>query len=301
MRDGLVERVVPIKHESLRSDIAGLLSIRGLRNRKLFVSTATSYKLFLALFASRIFSLRGIVLMLHNFDLGANRVSVFETGGLFALLLRWFLKRISKVIVVNREMAERLAAHGVRNVLVAPAYVRTESTEPLPAEVAGFIAGYRRVVCSNGWIKLIPEGELYGIREMAESASALPAGTCFVIYVINVDKQGIEERAYYGELKRLAAGNPNLMLYESKVAFDPLLRHSEAFVRNTLSDGDALSIREAIDHGVKVLATDVVVRPRGVLTYRPGELSAAIAGIDGHAFDYPEKIDSYRAILDAIV
>ena len=47
---------------------------------------------------------------------------------------------------------------------------------------------------------------------------------------------------------------------------DPALRMSALYLRPTLTDGDAVSIREAIAAGVPVLASDVVVRPPGVMT-----------------------------------
>lgn len=46
----------------------------------------------------------------------------------------------------------------------------------------------------------------------------------------------------------------------------PALRMAALYLRPTLTDGDAVSIREAIDAGVPVLASDVVVRPPGVST-----------------------------------
>jgi glycosyltransferase involved in cell wall biosynthesis len=44
----------------------------------------------------------------------------------------------------------------------------------------------------------------------------------------------------------------------------PALRLGTIFLRPTLTDGDALSIREAMAAGVPVLASDVVRRPTGV-------------------------------------
>jgi glycosyltransferase involved in cell wall biosynthesis len=59
----------------------------------------------------------------------------------------------------------------------------------------------------------------------------------------------------------------------------PALAANTTFVRPTRADGDAVSIREAISAGVPVVASDVVGRPPGVLTFPVGnseELAAAL-------------------------
>ena len=48
----------------------------------------------------------------------------------------------------------------------------------------------------------------------------------------------------------------------------PLIKSASLFIRNTLTDGDSISIREALYFNVPVLATDVVPRPSGVTTCR---------------------------------
>ena len=46
----------------------------------------------------------------------------------------------------------------------------------------------------------------------------------------------------------------------------PAFAFAEVYLRPTLTDGDAISVREAIAAGVPVLASDVVVRPAAVRT-----------------------------------
>jgi glycosyltransferase involved in cell wall biosynthesis len=50
-----------------------------------------------------------------------------------------------------------------------------------------------------------------------------------------------------------------------------LVRDSDAFVRPTLGDGDALSVREALALGVPVVASDAVPRPDGVHPFQSGD------------------------------
>lgn len=48
----------------------------------------------------------------------------------------------------------------------------------------------------------------------------------------------------------------------------------DCFIRYTSTDGDSISIYEALEHGVPVLATDVVSRPQGVHLIRRGDIDA---------------------------
>jgi glycosyltransferase involved in cell wall biosynthesis len=50
--------------------------------------------------------------------------------------------------------------------------------------------------------------------------------------------------------------------------FYPLYRLADLFVRPTLSDGDAVSLREALHFGVPALASDAAPRPEGTILFR---------------------------------
>jgi glycogen(starch) synthase len=55
-----------------------------------------------------------------------------------------------------------------------------------------------------------------------------------------------------------------VLTQQSPSAFSRELSISTAVLRPTITDGDSLLIREALSHGVRVLASDVVPRPCGV-------------------------------------
>lgn len=52
------------------------------------------------------------------------------------------------------------------------------------------------------------------------------------------------------------------------INFIQLLKLSDVFIRNTTTDGDSLSIREALELGITCCATDVVSRPIGTILYK---------------------------------
>jgi len=55
---------------------------------------------------------------------------------------------------------------------------------------------------------------------------------------------------------------------------------SDLFVRPTLADGDALSLREALALGRRVVATEVGVRPQGAQLVRAGDALDLVRGIE---------------------
>jgi glycosyltransferase involved in cell wall biosynthesis len=59
----------------------------------------------------------------------------------------------------------------------------------------------------------------------------------------------------------------------------PAFHRGAVYLRTTRTDGDAVSIREALDAGVPVVASDVVKRPAGVLTVSINAIEAWVAAI----------------------
>jgi glycosyltransferase involved in cell wall biosynthesis len=57
-------------------------------------------------------------------------------------------------------------------------------------------------------------------------------------------------------------------------SFIEVLKKSNFFIRNTSTDGDSLSIKEALYTGIPVLATDCVDRPKGVVLIKYSEIQS---------------------------
>ena len=83
------------------------------------------------------------------------------------------------------------------------------------------------------------------------------------------------------------------------------IRGSAAFLRTTLYDGDSVSVREALQLGVPVIATDNGLRPAGVTLIPIGDrdaLLAAVLRIAGNERLAPASPvatdDNLKAVLD---
>jgi glycosyltransferase involved in cell wall biosynthesis len=79
-----------------------------------------------------------------------------------------------------------------------------------------------------------------------------------------------------GDSENRPEGLPEYMFAIGDVTHESCLAviaRSGIFVRSTFSDGDAISVREAIALGTPVIASDVVSRPAGTICFKTGDAS----------------------------
>jgi glycogen(starch) synthase len=81
-----------------------------------------------------------------------------------------------------------------------------------------------------------------------------------------------------------------------------LIASCDVFVRPTLSDGDSISVREALALGRRVVATDAARRPAGVRLCRPADPAALAQAIEEALAAPPPRVpvDQAQATLLAI-
>jgi glycosyltransferase involved in cell wall biosynthesis len=244
----------------------------------LHVSDATSYKrLILWLLLASLVRKRFLVTF-HNLDYSRKTIRMFWPGRRYRLaerLLADALRWLADVIVVNEEMRSILTesfGFTPNSVAVIPAFIHADDRSRLDPGIAARIEG-RYVIAASGWVTLVEGADVYGLDQIVELAvrAREHPEIIVVVFLLNTDRVTGAERAYLSELFVRQAGLPNLVFHRSRGSLQPLLMKADIFIRTTLSDGDALSIREAMYYGVRVVASDVVKRPAGVLTYRTGD------------------------------
>lgn len=98
---------------------------------------------------------------------------------------------------------------------------------------------------------------IYGADFIADLLYLIPPN--FMIIVVDLSE---------GEENSELASHPQIEYVKGPVNFTDLLSKVEVYLRPTVTDGDSLAIREALALGVRVLASDVIDRPKGVITYR---------------------------------
>ncbi|KAF0809835.1 hypothetical protein A167_01375 [Alcanivorax sp. S71-1-4] len=226
------------------------------------------------------------------------------------------------IVLVNDSVRKCFDFPG--KVVLIPAFIPPVSEEVLRDDVSRDIEKFDVVLAVNAYDKNYIDGkEVYGIDllcdAIAELSRAIRGGEkqpyAGHVGVFFFDPSG----AYAGLGAQPANAEDAISLrrYQGKnLSFYELLKVSDLCLRPTRTDGDPLSIREALHLGVKVLASDVTSRPEGVELFssgdcrdfadkldlilrRVGDDRQEIEG-DGHySLFYEQIVDLYRCCLGA--
>lgn len=179
------------------------------------------------------------------------------------LYLGMLLSRFDFLIAVSQEIKDFILSLNIQSdrVFVIPAYLKEEAQrEFLPVDFE---------IIPNKKIKIITSGyltRLYNYEILIESIQRLDQGKFHFIFAF----YGIYDEQYEKEVMDLLSMHLNVTIYRelSPQAFLAALNSSDIYVRTALRDGDSVAIREALDLGNRVYATDCVQRPSGCVLFR---------------------------------
>lgn len=218
---------------------------------------------------------------------GRRTVLTFHSGGYPSSskarrLRRWspeafVMRRLDAVIAVNAEIAGVFRDLGVEpsriNTICPYAPVEVREDLELPPELAEFVAAHSPLLTTVGLLE--PEYDLAlqisalgAIRETFRNAGLIVIGS----------------GSLEGDLRRHLDAQP----WARHVLLCGDVRHaltvraiaaSDAFMRTTLYDGDSVSVREALQLGVPVIATDNGMRPAGVHLVPRADARALVAAV----------------------
>lgn len=203
-------------------------------------------------------------------------------------LTRHLLRRIPQAIAVSEQTREALlrehlsfATISVINAFLPP--TDREHAHPDNAKaVARFRSRHGLLATANAWApRFFDDADLYGLDLCVGMLRQLCDRWPELALVLAVPKGRGNE--YVAQLQAKIEGmdltERVLWLFDSG-AYHPILRECDIFLRPTNTDGFAISIVEAFEYGVPVVASDAVQRPGGCLQFRSRDLS-----------DFCDKVD----------
>ena len=190
-------------------------------------------------------------------------------------LIRLALKLADRVIAVNSDILEKL---GLINSVIQPAFIPPElDTEPeLPAQISRWLENQRgqsrKIIAANAFrIELYEGQDLYGIDISLEMMRQLvhdQGQQISLIFIISsVDRAGRKLDEYLQLIKEWELED-HILLACISLSFVKLINHADIVLRPTCTDGDALTIREALYFNKPVVASDMVTRPEGTVLFR---------------------------------
>jgi glycosyltransferase involved in cell wall biosynthesis len=222
----------------------------------------------------------------------AQRIMVYLTG----LLSDHF-------IAVSDEIKEKLLELRIpeRKISVIPAFIpptvdMETDTKRIPAYILDVFDRNSQVIVANGGVGNLYNGdELYGLDLCIDMFSKLARENKqlgFIYCITHVVDQDLLER-YKERITAHGLEERFLLVYE-KIPFYPLIQKAALFVRPTVSDGDAVSIREAIYFGTPTVSSDVVKRPNGVVTFTNRDAEDFTKACREVLYSAPEDLQQYK-------
>ena len=198
-------------------------------------------------------------------------------------LTKRLLKQCDCAILVNMEGYQAMQCESNCKYVLLPAFLPPDmdSEAPLPEELFNWIYDARKnegsyIMCSNAWNLVMHSGEdLYGLDMCIEAMINLRGEQekKFNLVFVVASNTGQQERMT--SYKKLIAENGldrRVLIWEKPASFVRLLQLCDLVLRTTNTDGDAVSIREALYFGKPVLASDVVRRPEGAELFKTRDM-----------------------------
>jgi glycosyltransferase involved in cell wall biosynthesis len=223
-------------------------------------------------------------------------------------------------VAVSQEVKRQLIQKGVPEyrISVIPAYIPPlgGSAQDLPTYIHDFLRVHSPVVSTYAWkLTLDAKGvDVYGFDLCLEAIRSLKEEFPGIGLVISLPQ--IANPAYYRDLNEriVAYGIQSQVLFVTEPLDEIYLlwQDSDVFVRATNTDGDALTVREALSAGVPVVASNASLRPEGVVLFESrnaGALRAAVQQVlENHPYyvqslqgkeiedNFPALLELYRSI-----
>ena len=176
-------------------------------------------------------------------------------------------------VLINNISFQKALPYNGKAVMIS-AYIPPMRSEDLLDEMKKMIlklkAENKIMVATNAsYMQYSLQGdEVYGIRFLVDYFK-----TRHEYALIISDPSGQYAESYlYNEFS-------NVCFITERHSFAALLAYSDIMIRATFTDGDSLSVREALAAGLKVIATDCVDRPCGVVLMRYNDAESLTAAL----------------------
>lgn len=218
-----------------------------------------------------------IILTIHGENLNDQ---IKESNFITRKLLIESLKIIDKIICVNFKLKKQLVELGINKnkIECIPAYMhpieRYEDKKNIPEFVWNFIKKSKFLITANGCIRIYNHQDLYGIDMLIDLIHEFKKNNVtinLILVLLGENQRNTQEIKYYNTLKKKISDFKleKILIYEAKdTEFYPILKKSNLFIRPTNTDGDAISVREALYYKIPVIASDIVKRPKDAILFK---------------------------------
>ncbi len=196
-------------------------------------------------------------------------VSLLTIHGRYGSFNKWrnFFNKLALIIcnvpiLINKESYEAVSSFK-KTAVYLPAFLPPiKEEEKLSNDIESLITNIKSngnplFVTNASSMAFTDDGlEIYGIRFLIDYFSKKKEFNLLIL-----DPQG----QYYSSYKNCLPHN--ITIVTGNHSFCGVMERADVVIRNTPIDGDSFSVKEALYYRIKILATDAVSRPRGVILY----------------------------------
>lgn len=203
---------------------------------------------------------------------------------IYKLLIKKMLSKAKSVRVVNVEMKAKLIKMDLRinNIRVDPAFIPPPEEDELKINSSynkkflDFIENRKPLIISNAYaLEFYKKRDLYGFDICIEVTNKLKSIFPQIGYIFALANENIN-KSYLDKMKKRILDlkiKENFFLLTGQKEIWPLFKKVDLMIRPTVTDGDSVSIREALFFNVPVIASDVVLRPKKCLLFHYSNLN----------------------------
>jgi len=156
-----------------------------------------------------------------------------------------------------------------------PPTTKQHDIDEIPQEIWNFIDNHWPVISANGFrISFYNNQDLYGIDMCIDLCNKLQDTYTQIGFIFCLSDIG--DHNYFKKIRQTIAEKgiaDNFLFVTRSCQFYPILMKSDVFVRPTNTDGDAVSVREALYFKIPTVASDVVPRPEGVILFKNRDIN----------------------------
>lgn len=221
--------------------------------------------------------------------------------------VKYVLRKADKIICVQVGDSAKMPDGLTEKSVDIPAFIlpRVIDTTFTPKSILEFCEnkGESKLLIFNGAAVVNDEwNDLYGFEDMVAAFKALESrGQYRLLMILNGTPKNRRGEELIKKIKVLISDECSLKFVENEpFELCPLFKCADVYVRPTKTDGDSLSVREALAMGCKVVTTNVVNRPQGVFLYeKPSQLADTIElAIESETPAFAEQKDYYQYIKE---
>lgn len=213
-----------------------------------------------------------------NYIVHSNR-NVDNWSRLKRLIFKTFLIRCGNVILVGPHLLEPFIKVNIKldkNIKIQNAYLppnleeEKEILSSYPKELNVFIEEHKPLLMANAFkIVFYNNEDLYGLDLCVQLIKSLKKEFSDIGLVFALPEIGDSD--YFNQIKELINKgnlNKNIFFMTGQKEMWPLFNKVDIFLRPTNTDGDSVSVREALYLNCKVIASDVCDRPKNTILFK---------------------------------